>query len=521
MLSFAKMQFNLFVVLLLLCVSLPLVQCQRKEIDLNCRSPNSNNFIAFDRVEFALLLGGITESEVALLSADYDLCLEMFKGKDWMSYNCKLLDNPRISSSGEGVLVEFRTELPEPAEYRYYISLVERNSGENSQLAITECMNTFVIVDHDNDWDNYALRFNDATLTAASVNKHILDSGGKLPPGSNSYSQMSFEKLPDLLGPDPFAANSNGKIGKSLMATFAGGKSKEEIDILVSQFNRPEFTVILFVYDMSDWSEFNWLGDIIFIRITKTMKWWFVKHFLHPDVVSAYDYLLLIDEDCNTKGLDVDQMLLDATTYGVMIGQPANGKGSWGCHDVVRAKIHNIVDENGEVLENITPLGTWTNFVECGPFVFFSSKVWPCVFSILQPDIVSGYGYDLMWSSACAPTRTAVFHRHTMVHENRKPGSGTNKNFGGRCAAEGIFLFQRLASLGMSPLSGGEGKIFEIRDFEEGDKEVLSLPSKHGIDQVGKNYILQKWLEEDIAKKQRLLERLKEEENKIEHKLQA
>merc|ERR1711871_1332681 len=132
-------------------------------------------------------------------------------------------------------------------------------------------------------------------------------------------------------------------------------------------------------------------------------------------------------------------MLEDATMYGMKIGQPANGEGSYGSHKVVRLKEEITVDGNGKTSRS-SPVGTWTNFVECGPFVFFSAEVWPCVYSILQPDLVCGYGYDLIWAN-CAPNHTGVLHKHTIVHENRKPGSGANKNFGTRCGAEGIFAF--------------------------------------------------------------------------------
>ena len=52
-----------------------------------------------------------------------------------------------------------------------------------------------------------------------------------------------------------------------------------------------------------------------------TMKWWFVKHFLLPDLVSAYDYLLVVDEDVPGGA---SAHLLDAVL---------NGQGAWNVLD--------------------------------------------------------------------------------------------------------------------------------------------------------------------------------------------
>ena len=127
---------------------------------------------------------------------------------------------------------------------------------------------------------------------------------------------MSFEKLPDLIGPQINPPRDDRKLQKSLVATFSGAKSMLETDELIRKFNTPRYKIILFVYDKSEWTSYPWIDDIIFVRITRTMKWWFVKHFLHPEFVQAYEYVLLIDEDCNTKNLNPDLMLDDARKFG-------------------------------------------------------------------------------------------------------------------------------------------------------------------------------------------------------------
>ena len=481
-------------------------------VELECKSPNHLHFISHTNVEFGAQLKGIrTAEDLAALKVNHDLCFELKREDGPKTNRCAMWDSiaPPIfykdrEGNPVGTVLEFEIGNTLPGKYTYTLSLAP---SVGNPLTCTE---QFQVIPFPG-WDQYVQVFFDSGKTLADLRAAERDNGGVAVPGSPEYPSMSFNRLPDLLGPETEPRKRDGKIGKSLIVTFAGGKSQTEIDYLVRQFNTPNFQIILFVYDTSDWHQYQWMKDIIFIRIVRTMKWWFVKHFLLPDLVSAYDYLLVVDEDCNTTGLDPDAMLRDARDYGVQIGQPANGDGSYGSHKVVRVKHEMIVDpQTGQSVKE-TPVGTWTNFVECGPFLFFSSEVWPCIFSILQPDLVCGYGYDLMWAN-CAPNRTGVLHRHTMVHENRKPGSGTNKNFGTRCAAEGIFAFQRLAAMGMTPFDPAE-----LRDFSESDRVwggnsavELSESKLANINGEKQKQQMLKWLKEDIARKQELLKQLQE-----------
>eukprot|EP00943_MAST-04B_sp_MAST-4B-sp1_P009777 g9777.t1 len=386
----------------------------------------------------------------------------------------KVDNNVNIDEMKQMVTLDFSLMgLTQPGKVQYNIGYKLKSSGK-----VFTCSNTFQIV-YFPGWDNYVQYYYDATKTLINVKKEVERNDGMLVPGSYNYPLLSYEKLPDLIGPQAEPAQKDRKLHKSLVVTFAGENSMKEIDELINQFNTPNYKIILCVYDKSNWTSYKWIEDVLLIRVLRTMKWWFVKHFLHPDFVRAYDYVLLIDEDCNTKNLNPDLMLKDARNYGVKIGQPANGHGSYGSHNVVRLKgtqdisNSNVINDSNDIKPEDIPIGTWTTFVECGPFTFFSSEVWPCVWNMLQPDVTCGYGYDLMWAN-CAPNRTAVLHHHTMIHENRKPGSGNNKNFGTRCAAEGLFLFQRLAHINMTPFDPQE-----IRDFDEVEDRVV--PSKEDI----------------------------------------
>ena len=110
--------------------------------------------------------------------------------------------------------------------------------------------------------------------------------------------------------------------------TFAGKNSIAQINALAEQFVAdPTVSFILFAYDRTNWSQFDWIEKAIVITVTGTMKWRFVKTFLHPDIVSAYEHLIIMDEDCSIARLNITSFLQDMSKDQVMIGQPSNGEG--------------------------------------------------------------------------------------------------------------------------------------------------------------------------------------------------
>jgi hypothetical protein len=308
---------------------------------------------------------------------------------------------------------------------------IDHESEEQKKPLIT-CDGTFETVEFPG-WDNYVQSFYNTTHTLERL-KDQPDIIARV--SDPTFPINSFERLPNLIGPQLV---KDIQPPTTLIVTFAGKSSVEQINGLARQFvEDSNISFILFAYDRFNWAQFDWVEKAVVIRVTKQMKWRFVKTFLHPSNVAAYKHLIIMDEDCSIARLDVASFLSDMTRDDVMIGQPSNGEGSYGSHEVVRQQ-----PGRGTVL---------TNFAECGPFIAFDTKVWPCVFDLLQSDITCGYGYDLIWSH-CG--RTAVLHQHEMVHENRKPASN-RPNFVMRCAAEGLTLFQRLAHQGLAPFDPAE-----------------------------------------------------------------
>ena len=526
---------------------------------LKCKNPNYAHFIAHSQIDFSLTFESIDDVKKTIEENSQTMCIELqyVRSNDGINYNdnnnnipppqrmCGLLgilvkkydnnNNNKFASDASSkvmknyAILDFSLMgLTKPGKIKYSVEYTLQ-SGK-----VYECSDTFEIV-YFPGWDNYVQYYYNATKTVENVKKETDANNGILVPGSYDYPLLSYEKLPDLIGPQAEAPRNNRKLQKNLVVTFAGKNSMKEIDELLVKFNTPNYKIILFVYDKSNWTSYDWIEDVIFIRILRTMKWWFVKHFLHPDLVRAYDYILMIDEDCNTKGLNPDLMLQDARDFGVQIGQPANGYGSYGSHNVVRLKgiqnvsNSNVINDSNDVQPEDIPIGTWTTFVECGPFTFFSSDVWPCVWNMLQPDVTCGYGYDLMWAN-CAPNRTAVLHHHTMIHENRKPGSGNNKNFGTRCAAEGLFLFQRLAHINMTPFDPQEVRDFdEVKDRVKFSEEKDSSFTVNEDGSISSNMLKEQlknkeqfndhisWIDNEINEKTLLIEKLQKELLVLKH----
>ncbi|KAF9613166.1 hypothetical protein IFM89_005937, partial [Coptis chinensis] len=77
-------------------------------------------------------------------------------------------------------------------------------------------------------------------------------------------------------------------------------------------FFSENFTVILFHYDcnVDGWQDLEWSNKAIHIVAHNQTKWWFAKRFLHPDVVSIYDYIFIWDEDLGVENFHPGRYIL-------------------------------------------------------------------------------------------------------------------------------------------------------------------------------------------------------------------
>ena len=108
--------------------------------------------------------------------------------------------------------------------------------------------------------------------------------------------------------------------------------------MLVLQFS-DNFAILLFHYDgrVTEWDEFEWSKRAIHISVRKQTKWyvsvsnvlivlqllwnncllkvclptytsrWYAKRFLHPDIVSAYEYIFIWDEDLGVEHFNAEE----------------------------------------------------------------------------------------------------------------------------------------------------------------------------------------------------------------------
>lgn len=112
---------------------------------------------------------------------------------------------------------------------------------------------------------------------------------------------------------------------QNLLAIPVGIKQKNNVAAIVSKFLPENFTVILFHYDgnVDGWHDLHWSNSVIHIAAPNQTKWWFAKRFLHPDVVSTYDYIFLWDEDLGVENFHPVRYLQIMKSEGLEISQPA------------------------------------------------------------------------------------------------------------------------------------------------------------------------------------------------------
>ena len=229
---------------------------------------------------------------------------------------------------------------------------------------------------------------------------------------SSSLKGTDLERIsPRITGPRTTSPHQRG-----LLTIPIGKKSVAIVNGTIYNFlNSGAGRVLLFAYDKFDWSGQTWYSDerVILVRHLKQMKWWFIKRFVTPLTVEAYDYLWLSDDDASfawnpNEFMDIlDQFKVELAQPSHLLSAPCVGS-SW-------AITHHRIPAKGGGEH-----GRWTNFVECGPLVVIHKNAWKrCLWNFLQDDLTSGYGLDEMWYDACKP-KTAVIDKLSMCHNSTK-----------------------------------------------------------------------------------------------------
>ncbi|KAL2897173.1 LRR receptor kinase SERL2 [Bienertia sinuspersici] len=86
--------------------------------------------------------------------------------------------------------------------------------------------------------------------------------------------------------------------------------------------------------------EFWWNDRVVHVSAINQTKWWFAKRFMHPDVVAAYEYNFLWDEDLGVDDFDPLQYISIVKEEGLQISQPAL--------DGNKSEVHHQITARGE-----------------------------------------------------------------------------------------------------------------------------------------------------------------------------
>ncbi|CAA3025845.1 uncharacterized protein LOC111368747 [Olea europaea subsp. europaea] len=228
---------------------------------------------------------------------------------------------------------------------------------------------------------------------------YILKDSGIASTSLNSLPHGIIEAWSDLeLKPLWKTSSSKSKANvqnsHNLLALPVGIKQKKNVDSIVQKFRSENFTIILFHYDgnVNGWWNLEWSKDAIHIVAHNQTKWWFAKRFLHPAVVSIYDYIFLWDEDLGVEKFHPGRYLKIVRSEGLEISQPALDPNSTGIHHriTIRNRIkkfhRRVYDTRGSTKCSDDSEGPpCTGFVE-GMAPVFSKSAWYCAWHLIQGD---------------------------------------------------------------------------------------------------------------------------------------
>ncbi|KAG4401658.1 hypothetical protein GLYMA_02G039900v4 [Glycine max] len=175
---------------------------------------------------------------------------------------------------------------------------------------------------------------------------------------------------------------------RNLLAVPVGIKQKHNVDVMVQK--------------VDGWWNLDWSSNVIQIVARNQTKWWFAKRFLHPNIVSIYDFIFLWDEDLGVEHFSPSRYIEIIKQEGLEISQPALDPHSTEIHHritirSITKKFHRRVYERRKRRARCSDSSEeppCTGFVE-GMAPVFSRSAWYCTWHLIQNDLVHGWGLDL------------------------------------------------------------------------------------------------------------------------------
>ncbi|KAK2447201.1 lysine ketoglutarate reductase trans-splicing protein [Trifolium repens] len=224
---------------------------------------------------------------------------------------------------------------------------------------------------------------------------------------------------------------------RNLLAIPVGIKQKHNVNAMVQKFLPENFTIILFHYDgnVDGWWSLDWSSKAIHIVAQNQTKWWFAKRFLHPDIVSIYDYIFLWDEDLGVEHFSPSRYVKIVKEEGLEISQPALDPNSTEIHHRITVRARNkkfhrrVYERRGSTRCSDSSEGPpCTGFVE-GMAPVFSRSAWYCTWHLIQNDLVHGWGMDMKLGYCAQGDRTkkvGVVDSQYVVHKGIQTLGGSD-----------------------------------------------------------------------------------------------
>ncbi|KVH90761.1 hypothetical protein Ccrd_007223 [Cynara cardunculus var. scolymus] len=188
-----------------------------------------------------------------------------------------------------------------------------------------------------------------------------------------------------------------------LVTLTVGWDQRNNIDAAVKKFS-DDFQIMLFHYDgrTTEWDQYEWSKQAIHISVRKQSKWypeippWYAKRFLHPDIVAAYDFIFVWDEDLGVEHFNGDKYMQLVKKHRLEISQPGLEPNEGLTWEMTKRRgdreVHKFTDEKPGWCSD-PHLPPCAAFVEIMAPVF-SRDAWRCVWYMIQNDLVHGWGLD-------------------------------------------------------------------------------------------------------------------------------
>ncbi|XP_058226846.1 uncharacterized protein LOC131335228 [Rhododendron vialii] len=251
--------------------------------------------------------------------------------------------------------------------------------------------------------------------------------------------------------------NEDLKKKPKYLVTFTVGLEQwNYIDAAVKKFSE-DFQIMLFHYDgrTTEWDQFDWSKRVVHVSVRKQTKWWYAKRFLHPDIVAAYEYIFIWDEDLGVEHFNGDKYIELVKKHGLEISQPGLEPNKGLTWQMTKRRGDKEVHKNTEEKPG------WCsdpNLPPCAAFVeimapVFSREAWRCVWHMIQNDLVHGWGLDFALRRCVEPAheKIGVVDSQWVVHQviptlgNQGDGISPWKGVRDRCRSEWAEFQDRLA----------------------------------------------------------------------------